>query len=175
MVTKFGYKLFEENSEEKLFPLFIDKATEVPVDEWIKAEFYPTKNFAPRGGWHIGELPDAPWLKGYDGSDKGVYKSRFRNGRRVWCLIEYNATNDYNEYVATLPKKCITDGVPENGYYFFREAGKGVWSITSDIKVIRRLTEDERQSILADLNYDEAKAYEKYKIALAKRAKKEVA
>ena len=165
MKTMLGYKLFEENSDEKLFPLFIGKNEETPMNQWIHAEFIPTKGFACRGGWHIGEMPDAPWLKAADGS----YKSRWKTGRRVWCLIEYNANNDYNSYVENLPKKCITDGIPEDGFYFFREVGKGVWSITSDIKVIRKISEEERQQILENLGYNEAEAFAPYKRAMEKR------
>lgn len=165
MKTMLGYKLFEENSDGKLFPLFIGKNEETPMNQWIHAEFIPTKGFASRGGWHIGEMPDAPWLKAADGS----YKSRWKTGRRVWCLIEYNATNDYNSYVENLPKKCITDGIPEDGFYFFREVGKGVWSITSDIKVIRKISEEERQQILENLGYNEAEAFAPYKRAMEKR------
>lgn len=165
MKTMLGYKLFEENSDGKLFPLFIGKNEETPMNQWIHAEFIPTKGFACRGGWHIGEMPDAPWLKAADGS----YKSRWKTGRRVWCLIEYNANNDYNSYVENLPKKCITDGIPEDGFYFFREVGKGVWSITSDIKVIRKISEEERQQILENLGYNEAEAFAPYKRAMEKR------
>lgn len=165
MKTMFGYKLFEENSDGKLFPLFIGKNKETPMNQWIHAEFIPTKGFASRGGWHIGEMPDAPWLKAADGS----YKSRWKTGRRVWCLIEYNANHDYNSYVENLPKKCITDGIPEDGFYFFREVGKGVWSITSDIKVIRKISEEERQQILENLGYNEAEAFAPYKRAMEKR------
>lgn len=165
MKTMLGYKLFEENSDGKLFPLFIGKNEETPMNQWIHAEFIPTKGFASRGGWHIGEMPDAPWLKAADGS----YKSRWKTGRRVWCLIEYNANNDYNSYVENLPKKCITDGIPEDGFYFFREVGKGVWSITSDIKVIRKISEEERQQILENLGYNEAEAFAPYKRAMEKR------
>lgn len=169
MKTKTGYKLFEENGNGQLFPLFIGARKETPTGEWIHAEYIPTKGFAKRGGWHIGSLPDAPWLKGYNGTPIGCYRSRFARGRRVWCLVEYNATNDYNNEVAKLPGKCFADKVPENGYYFFREAGKGTWSITSDIRIVRKLTETERMEILRSAGYDEAKAYKKYKTAFEKR------
>lgn len=55
-----GYKLFEMNKNGKLFPLFIDKNTEVKVGEWIKAKYNLSKGFASRGGWHIGLTCDAP-------------------------------------------------------------------------------------------------------------------
>lgn len=169
-ITKTGYKLFEMNKEGKLFPLFIGKNRETPMNEWVPAEFIPTKGFAKRGGWHIGaNTPDSPWLKGYDGSDLGVYKSRFSKGKRVWCEVEYNATVDYNKEVECLPKKCFMDKIPENGFYFFREVGKGTWVITSEIKVNRIITEDERQEIMISKGYDEKAAYRKYKEAFEKR------
>lgn len=171
MKTMLGYKLFEENPKGELFPLFIGKNTLIPIGEWIPAQFIPTKGFASRGGWHIGELPDAPWLKGYDGTEKGCYKSRWKMGKRVWCLVEYNATIDYNNVVEKLPKRCFSDSIPNNGFYFFKEAGKGVWSITSDIKVIRKISEEERQKILKTVNYSEEQAYSKYKQAFEKRLK----
>ena len=167
-----GYKLFEMDKDGNLFPLFIDKKKQVPIGEWVHAEFTPAKSFAPRGGWHIGaDVPDAPWLKGYDGSDYGVYRSRFSKGKRVWCEVEYNSSHNYDEEVKTLPKKCFIDKVPENGYYSFREVGKGVWIISSDIKVNRILSEAERKKIMLEKGYDEMAAYRKYKETFEKRMK----
>ena len=168
--TRYGYKLFEMNSKGDLFPLFIDKNNSVPLNKWIAAVFHPTKGFASRGGWHIGaDVPDAPWLKSYDGSDTGYYKSRWKHGKRVWCLVEYNANNDYNSEVKKLKKKCFTDRVPEDGFYFFREVGKGTWVITSDIKVVRVINEDERREIMKSKSYDEVAAFSKYKATFEKR------
>ena len=171
-MAKIGYKLFEQDAAGNLFPLFIDKNTPVPVGEWMTAEFHPTKGFAARGGWHIGaDVPDAPWLKSYDGSDIGYYKSRFRHGKRVWCVVEYNDNHDYNKEVSQLKKKCWEDRVPVDGYYFFREVGKGTWVITSDIKVIAILDNDERINIMKSKGYDEAAAFSKYKSTFEKRMK----
>ena len=167
-----GYKLFEMDKEGNLFPLFIDKKKKIPVGEWIHAEFTPTKSFAPRGGWHIGaDVPDAPWLKGYNGSDYGIYRSRFSKGKRLWCEVEYNSNNNYDEEVQTLPKKCFIDRVPEDGYYKFKEVGKGVWIISSDIKVTRILSEAERKEIMLQKGYDEVAAYRKYKEIFENRMK----
>lgn len=167
--TKTGYKLFEENGNGQLFPLFIGSKKETQVGKWIHAEYIPTKGFAKRGGWHIGTIPDAPWLKGYNGTPLGCYRSRWKTGRRVWCLVEYNATHDYNEEVSHLPGKCFADKIPNDGFYFFREAGKGTWSITSDIRIVKKLTEEERTEILQRENYDEIGAYAKYKATFEKR------
>lgn len=165
-----GYKLFEQDAQGRLFPLFIGKNEETPMNQWIHAEYLPTKGFASRGGWHIGAtVPDAPWLKSYDGTETGYYKPRWKHGKRVWCEVEYNDNHNYNSYVQTLPKKCITDGVPEDGFYDFREVGKGVWIITSDIRVVRILSEEERQEIMVRNNYSEVGAFRKYKETFEKR------
>lgn len=170
MVKKVGYKLFEMNKYGELFPLFIGKNEIIPVGKWVKAEYLPTKGFASRGGFHIGaDVPDAPWLKAYDGTDTGFYRSRFVKGKRVWCEIEYNSNHDYNEEVQKLPKKCFVDKVPEDGFYFFREVGKGTWVITSDIKIVRIIDEAERQQIMKEKGYDEIEAYSKYKKTMEKR------
>lgn len=167
-----GYKLFEMDKEGNLFPLFIDKKEKIEVDKWSKAKNVPTNGYAKRPGFHIGaDVPDAPWLKGYDGSDYGVYRSRFSKGKRVWCEVEYNSNHNYDEEVQTLPKKCFIDRVPEDGYYRFREVGKGVWIISSDIKVIRILSEAERKEIMLQKSYDEVAAYRKYKETFEKRMK----
>lgn len=168
--TNIGYKLFEQDANGNLFPLFIDKNSSVPLNTWMHAEFHPTKGFAARGGWHIGaDVPDAPWLKSYDGTDIGYYKPRWKSGKRVWCIVEYNANHDYNAEVNKLKKKCFDDRVPDDGFYFFREAGKGTWVITSDIRVIRVLTDKERDDIMNKAGYDEVEAFTKYKATFEKR------
>lgn len=166
----FGYKLFEEKNGV-LYPLFIDKGTPVPMNTWLPAENHPTKNFAPRPGWHIGEIPDAPWLKGYDGTDKGVYKSRFRNGSRVWCLVEYPTEVDWSERASQYPKHWMTDRIPERGYYKFKETANRLWIIAGEMKIVRVLSEEERQNILKDMEYDEISAYAKYKAGFEKKYK----
>lgn len=173
-----GYKLLEMNGEGKLFPLFIDKGKEIPMEKWLPAENKPTKNFAARPGWHVTmSTPDAPWLRGYDGSDLGAYKSRFSKGKRVWCEVLFDMTNDYCEEARNMPKKCFTDRIPENGFYFFNEANRGTWVITSAIKITRVLTDEEVDAILTTQNYNKVEAYKPYKASFEKRMKnrKEIA
>ena len=162
-----GFKLFEMDTENNLYPLFIDKKTVYPIGEWIKAENHPTKGFATRPGLHVGQICSAPWLMSAD----GTYKSqRSKYWKRVWCEVEYNATVDYTDVVEGLSKKCFVDHIPENGFYKFRETGcNRIWIITDKIKIIRIISEDERREILQTLNYDEEKAFAPYKAALEKR------
>ena len=155
-----AYKLFEQDTRNgKLYPLFIGKTAETKIGEWVHAEFIPTKGFASRGGWHVGtNVPSAPHLIGAN----GTYTSRRgKNFKRVWCEVECNMNHDYNAYVQTLPKKCIVDGIPEDGYYNFKEPNGAKWIITSDIKVVRIIPEGERQQILKANGFDEQKAIAK--------------
>lgn len=171
MNTKIGYKLFECDEEGNLYPLFLDKNTSYPIGEWINAEIHYNKSFAPRPGLHCGIIPAAPWLMSYGENGKGYYKGRRKNWKRVWVEVKYNCTIDYNEEVSKLKKKCFTDKIPENGWYFFKEYGKATWIITDKIKILRVIDEEERQMILNSVGYNEEKEWQPYKNAIEKRIK----
>lgn len=165
-----GYKLFEMRDDNQLFPLFINKTKETPMNEWVMAEiidYHPS--FSHRPGWHLGaKLPSAPWLLSAD----GIYKSqRGKRFRRVWCEVEYVADIDYTNEVEKLPRKCFTDRLPDGGFYNFKESGNRLWIIADRIKITRILSEEERQQILKEMNYDETAAFEPYKKAFEKRIK----
>ncbi len=168
MKTKIGYKLFEQREDGKLFPLFIGKTKETPMNEWVMAEnieYHP--GFAQRCGWHLGAtMPSAPWLMSLDGTYKSQRGKRFK---RVWCEVEYAADIDYTSEVEKLPKKCFTDRLPNGGFYKFRESGNRLWIIADRIKVNRIINEDERMKMLAAMNYDEQAAFEPYRRAMQKR------
>lgn len=168
MKTKIGYKLFEMRNDGKLFPLFIGKTKETPVNEWVPAEIITEhKGFAHRPGWHIGAImPSAPWLMSVDGTYKSQRGKKFK---RVWCEVEYAVDVDYTDIVAQLPKKCFVDRLPDNGFYNFRESGDRLWIIADRIKITRVLTEMERLRMLEVMGYNEAKAFAPYKKAFEKR------
>lgn len=162
-----GYKLFEKNVQTgEIFPLFIGKKTPTPVGEWVPGEILPTKGYAERPGWHAGVLPVAPWLLGEDGSYKSSRGKRFQ---RVWYEVEINSCHDYTEEVQSLPGKCFKDRLPENGFYLFREAGKGTWYISSDLRVLRELSWEEVDAILAENGYDFDAAFAPYKAGFEKK------
>lgn len=173
MKIKKGYKLFCQREDGKLFPLFIGRNEETPMDEWVPAQIIMDhKGFSHRPGWHIGtKLPSAPWLMSADGTYKSQRGKKFK---RVWCEVEYVADVDYTEIVQNLPKKCFTDRLPDNGFYEFRESGDRLWIIADRIKVTTILTEEERQQILKDMNYDETEAFAPYKASFEKRMKKAI-
>ena len=170
MEIRKGYKLFEMRDDGKLFPLFIGKQTETPMNEWVMAEIIMEHNgFAHRPGWHIGAMiPSAAWLMGADGTYKSQRGKRFR---RVWCEVEYVADVNYTEEVKRLPKKCFVDKLPDNGYYEFKESGDRLWIIADRIKITKILSENERQEILKEMNYNEEQAFEPYKTRFENRKK----
>lgn len=172
MNTGIGYKLFEMDTNGNLYPLFIDKYTIYPIGEWIKAKIIlEHKGFAQRGGLHLGLLPAAPHLMSCNENGIGYYKGRNKGWERVWCEVEYDCTIDYNDIVSQLPKKCFVDKLPDNGWYFFKEYGKATWIISDKIKILRILSEAERQEILAKAGYDERKESIPYLNAIKKRKK----
>ena len=170
MKIKKGYKLFEMRDDNKLFPLFIGKTDETPMNEWVMAEIIDHHpGFSHRPGWHLGVMaPSAPWLMSADGTYKSQRGKRFR---RVWCEVEYIADVDYTSIVEKLPKKCFVDRLPDNGFYNFRESGNRLWVIADRIKVTKIITENERMEILNGLNYNEMEAFEPYRKAMEKRMK----
>ena len=169
MKTNYGYKLFEQDPDGNLYPLFLDKDTIYPVGKWIDAEVHYGKNFAHRPGIHCGVTPAAPWLMSVDANGNGYYKGRRKGWKRVWALVEYNCTVNYNEVVSNLKKKCFEDKIPENGWYYFKEYGKATWIITDKIKIVRLITDEERQKVLSDIGYDEVKEAVPYIKAILKR------
>lgn len=170
MNTKIGYKLFEQREDGKLFPLFIGKTKETPMNEWVMAgNITHHPGFAQRCGWHIGAtMPSAPWLMSADGTYKSQRGKRFK---RVWCEVEYVADIDYTNEVEKLPRKCFTDRLPDGGFYKFRESGNRLWIIADRIKVNKIIDEEERQKMLKAVDYDEQAEFEPYRKAMEKRMK----
>lgn len=170
MKTKTGWKLFEQREDGKLFPLFIGKMKETPMNEWIMAEIIMEhKGFSHRPGWHIGAtMPSAPWLMSADGTYKSQRGKKFK---RVWCEVEYATDVNYTDEVLKLPKKCFTDRLPDGGFYAFRESGDRLWVIADRIKVTRIIDETERIQILKEMGYDEEEAFAPYKASFEKRTK----
>lgn len=170
MKTNKGYKLFEQREDGKLFPLFIGKTKETPINEWVMAEivdYHP--GFASRPGWHIGAtIPSAPWLMSADGTYKSQRGKKFK---RVWCEVEYVADVDYTDEVLKLSKKCFTDRLPDGGFYNFRESGNRLWIIADRIKITKIIDENERIEMLKVMNYSEVDAFAPYKAAFKKRMK----
>lgn len=173
METNFGWKLFDQDPDGRLYPLFLDKNTAYPLNTWIDAEIHYGKNFAHRPGIHCGVIPAAPWLMSVDEYGNGYYKGRRKGWTRVWAYVEYNCTINYNNEVSKLKKKCFEDRIPVNGWYYFKECGKATWIITDKIKILHVITEENRQMVLDAAKYDEVKAAAPYIGGILKRKKKD--
>lgn len=105
------------------YPLFIDKKKPFVFGEWMKAEFHPTKGFAPRslgkdengneiGGWHCCYKPVAPHI-----ADK------LASGEvRVWM-------------------KCEAKGITQK--YDRPESQGGAWLLVEWLKPLEIITEKE--------------------------------
>lgn len=160
-----AYKLFEVDPKGRLFPLFIGKTKETKMGEWLPAENLPTKGFSHRSGWHIGKIPSAPWLMNAEGK---YVSQRNKKWSRKWFIVAFNDKHDYTEKALKQPGKCFKEP-PIDGYYRFFEKGRCLWYICSEILVIRELSNEERQQILKDMNFDEKAEFEPYKTAFEKR------
>lgn len=57
------YKLVKMRKDGTLGSLFIHAKVVLSFDTWLKAEFYPTKGYSARFGWHCTFFPYAPHLK----------------------------------------------------------------------------------------------------------------
>jgi len=62
MKEKIAYKLFSLRKDGTIGSLFINRPMRIPLNEWLIADFYPTKNYTPRKGWHCSHKKYAPHL-----------------------------------------------------------------------------------------------------------------
>lgn len=76
-----AYKLVRKLKDGSLAPLFINKRLRLTTDEWLEAEYHPTKGFQPRKGWHCCFTPLAPHLSERD---------------RVWIEVEVEDFETYD-------------------------------------------------------------------------------
>lgn len=80
------YKLMRLRKDNTLGSLFINRNEVYPIDKWLEANFYPTKGFAEREGWHCCFEMNAPHLK-----------EKLANGeQRVWVECEIKDWEKYD-------------------------------------------------------------------------------
>lgn len=144
-----AYKLFRtlKTRPGELFPLFIGKSVAVPRNEWMEAQFIPTKGFAHRPGWHAGILPIAPHLRTRD--------DRIQPNR-VWAEVSMPADEDWQRIADSSPTRDIRDHVPTAGHYRFRTSKLqgGAWLIGGAIRVERVLQDNDVCDILIAAGFD---------------------
>ncbi len=89
-----AYKLVRKMKDGSLSPLFINKRYRFKIGDWIEAEYFPTKGFACRKGFHCTFKPVAPhlsknnrvWVE-VEIQDYETYK-RPENQGGLWCLAQ---------------------------------------------------------------------------------------
>lgn len=147
-----AYKLFKIK-KNKLYPLYVDTKTEIPINKWVTAKEAPqTLNgkvksklgeLAYRPGFHLTIIPLADHI-GKKQQNGQLYQAQ----DTVWCEVQYCADNDYTNIADQNGKvnrdKCLKS-IPKNGFYRYKTNpnAKVEWLITSDIKVIKILTHNE--------------------------------
>lgn len=106
------YKKVRIKQDGKCYPLFIGKQKAFEFGKWMKAEFIPTKGFAPRsingidnenpiGGWHCTYEMNAPhiadqlksgekrvWIECEAKGEMKTYDRPESQGG-TWCLVEW--------------------------------------------------------------------------------------
>jgi len=166
-----AYKLFRTiaNQPGKLFPLFVDANTPVPMNKWVEAKAGdPGKtdgkvksnigDLAYRPGWHAGDLPVATHIG--KKSDPDLTAPDYRPDNHVWAEVEMAADKDWQSVADARAKRNkageiipntahITDQVPLKGFYRYKTNPNmtGNWLIGGHMKVNRVLPDDEVKKI----------------------------
>lgn len=149
MKTEYGYKLFRIDKNGDLHPMYVLAKETIPMNEWVYAQDDAPRDengkvkgkmrLHYRPGFHIaGSKPEAPQITNQNGC--------------VWCLVEYDATNCYDDEARkngmNAKGKCIAikaelNHLPKDGYYHFRTSHKQnePWIICDKIRVIKILSD----------------------------------
>lgn len=170
-----GYKLFKikKNSPDKIYPLFVDANTSVPMGVWLDAKAGEMTDkgkvksklgpLAYRPGWHSGDTPSAKHI------GEGGTPPKYRPKNQVWAEVEipddYDWQSEANKRANRLkrdskttglkkgdidPKTAhITDQIPFNGHYKYKTNPnmEGQWIISGSVKVNKILTDEEVERI----------------------------
>lgn len=169
-----GYKLFRINPKQKgkLFPLFVDANTSVPMGVWLDAKSGEMTDkgkvksklgpLAYRPGWHSGDVPVATHI------GKGK-PPKYRPENQVWAEVEIPADVDWQEEANKRARRLkkdskttglkkgdidpktahITDQLPTNGHYRYKTNPNmtGNWIISGAVKVNKVLSDEEVKKI----------------------------
>ena len=162
-----AYKLLKMKARKQgeIFPLFIGRAKPVLMNQWLDAEFIPTKGFSPRPGWHLSDTPAALHI----GTDKkvvdGKQKPTTRRDDEVWAEVEVADDVDWQpeadkrgrvyskgHRLAGQPmpsSREIKDEIPVDGNYRYKTNPnmRGNWIIAGAVKVNRILSDAEVATI----------------------------
>lgn len=153
-----GYKLFKQDKNGNLHPLYVGATEIIPLGVWLNAKCGEmTKNgkvksklgeLAYRPGWHIND--ELPYVEHIYSMHNG--KKTLKDGC-VWAEVEYNEKsyqeeankNGLNKHGVVIPKNAQLKTIPVGGYYKYKTSPNmyGSWVIAGEMKVNRILTDNE--------------------------------
>lgn len=156
-----AYKLFKMKNK-KLYPLYVDSNTEIPIGIWIDAKEGERTSSGKvkskigplqfRPGWHLSDIPLAVHI---GIKEDGVIK--YMHDDEVWCECEYSDSIDYQDVVEKNGKgyKAMMAAIPKNGFYRFKTSPMmlGRWIIAGSMKVVRVLSDNEVTLICHEKGY----------------------
>lgn len=145
-----GYKLFKEDRDGNLHPLYILSKETIPVGKWLDSEVGPQNGkdenhvkgkmiLSMRSGWHIaGSKPEAPQITE-------------KKDQMVWCEVEVDDTYDVNDkakrnglnaHGKVNPIKACFRVVPKKSWYYYRTSAKQTepWIICDRMRVLRKMS-----------------------------------
>jgi hypothetical protein len=161
-----AYKLFRTKGN-KIYPLYVDANTPIPVGKWVEAEVGPMTDkgkvksklgpLAFRPGFHSGDMPMATHIGGLI---KGSIKPAYRPDNQVWAEVLVPADVDWQEEANKRAQKTkdgkiisrtaqISDQIPTGGYYKYKTNSNmtGSWLISGAMKVLKILSDEEVEKI----------------------------
>ena len=144
-----AYKLFKQDKDGNLFPLFVSmkEGKPIPKNTWIEAQVGELAKdgkkvksslgpLAFRPGFHAGDAPSAKHIGGKADPntglpDKSIKKPNYRPDNQVWAEVEFADDVDWQtEALKRAVKKKdgsinigtahITDQLPKGGYYRYK-------------------------------------------------------
>ena len=168
-----GYKLFREKNG-KLYPLYVLANKETPIGVWLDAQSGPRTEkgkvksrlgeLAYRPGWHINDR--IPYVNHIYTIHNG---ERYLKDGCVWCEVEYNTDKCYSPEAREAgwrngkwsAARAQLDYIPKNGYYKYKTNPNmdGMWVIAGEMRVIRKMGDDEVERICNEYGYSALKRY----------------
>lgn len=165
-----AYKLFRMKGG-KIYPLYVDADTPIPLNKWVEAEVGPLTNkgkvkskigeLAYRPGFHSGDMPIATHIGGKMPTTSK--KPTYRPDNQVWAEVLVPADVDWQIEANKRAKKTkagkiiprtaqIDDQVPKGGYYKYKTNNNmtGSWLISGAIKVLRLLSDEDVMKLNKD-------------------------
>ena len=155
-----AYKLFNIK-DGKLYPLYVNASTPVPLNTWLEAQAGPLAAdgrhvksrlgpLAFRPGWHCSQYPVALHI-GEKKNPRDKLPS-YRPANQVWAEVEVLDKVNWQieaDRQGKNPRDKQLKLVPANGYYEYKTNPNmfGKWIIAGNIKVNKILTDDEVKHI----------------------------